>query len=488
MSLKKFQPEDILLNTMKAHPSCEFFIFDGNVYYNNRPFHSGAFTGSVVSPEGFISLYEYNIDRSYYGTYTVSRSADHWPTPENEFGEIDYDTTGPVYTDYPVKDKAIIYPYITKDGTGDCWSTVSSTDYYNLFRDGEPNLYGTVLTSSYPMTASITREYMTPAGARFTLVDCKGGDSDTCAELEAASVSDADWVELANSVEAPAPPKYRHYFALRNRLNLYASTKSPEFAVTGAVNGTTYEWIKDEQTINLISIPSIFYGSRIQPGSLSLKWYFTGSLIGELQDTKRNGELIQISTGSTPYDSALPDNSGSVAGVALYDEGIILLTGSWALNGSGFAVTSSGPSSPAWIYFGAGANDGVDQGSTATSFMSASFNLSFRGQTNTQVMTLFTHAKKGKANWSNNPTYIKYGQEELRVTSSMVYEENPDRIIANTVSSSYSDYSASFKREVYVSKVAIYDENKNLIGVTTLSNPVLKEEDQDLTFKLRLDI
>ena len=457
---------------MKAHPGCEFFVFDGNVYYNNRPYVSGAFTGSIIAPEGFISLYEYNIDR---------QSGSTLGSPTRQY-------TGPSNTDYPVQDMSIIYPYTTKDGTGDCWSTVSSTDYYNLFS------YGDIVSSSYPMTASITREYMTPAGARIPMLDCKGGDSSTCAELEAIGEDldpdTSDTELIANSVEAPAPPKYRHYFALRNRLNLYASTKSPEFAVTGTLVTSTQEpkWIKDQQTINLISIPSIFYGSRIQPGSLSLKWYFTGSLIGELQDTKRNGELIQISTGSTPYDSALPDNSGSVAGVALYDEGIILLTGSWALNGSTCALESATLRSPAWIYFGAGANDGVDQGSTATSFMSASFNLSFRGQTNTQVMTLFTHAKKGKANWSNNPTYIKYGQDELRITSSMIYEENPDRIIANTVSSSYSDYSASFKREVYVSKVAIYDENKNLIGVTTLSNPVLKEEDRDLTFKLRIDI
>ena len=66
--------------------------------------------------------------------------------------------------------------------------------------------------------------------------------------------------------------------------------------------------------------------------------------------------------------------------------------------------------------------------------------------------------------------------------------ENSSREIANTVSSSYSDYSASFKRQVYVSRVAIYDDSKNLIGVATLSNPILKEEDQDLTFKIRLDI
>ena len=52
---------------------------------------------------------------------------------------------------------------------------------------------------------------------------------------------------------------------------------------------------KASQTINLISIPSIFYGNRIKPGSLSLKWYVTGSLAGELRDTKRNGELIEVS-------------------------------------------------------------------------------------------------------------------------------------------------------------------------------------------------
>ena len=66
MSLKKFKTNDIILNTMKTHPECEFFVFDGVVYYNNSPHpHSGAFSANVlnVSP-GFISLYEYNVDKS----------------------------------------------------------------------------------------------------------------------------------------------------------------------------------------------------------------------------------------------------------------------------------------------------------------------------------------------------------------------------------------------------------------------------------------
>ena len=80
------------------------------------------------------------------------------------------------------------------------------------------------------------------------------------------------------------------------------------------------------------------------------------------------------------------------------------------------------------------------------------------------------------------------GSEKLEYTSSHVYEENSNRLLANTVSSSYTDYSASFKRQVYISKVGIYDVNKNLIGVATLSNPVKKEEDEDLSFKIKLDI
>ena len=56
------------------------------------------------------------------------------------------------------------------------------------------------------------------------------------------------------------------------------------------------------------------------------------------------------------------------------------------------------------------------------------------------------------------------------------------------MSSSHTDYSASFKRQVVVSRIGIYDENKNLIGITTLSNPILKKEDEDISFKLKIDI
>jgi hypothetical protein len=468
MSFKEFGPNDIILNTMKTHPLSEFFIFDSVIYYNNEKHLSGAFSANTKNvPPGFISLYEYNIDK-ISGSNVGETLAGH--QPGNNF----------------------IYPWIYKDSNRVALrNSVSTSPSYQFTVDA----VGDKLYGGYPLSASITRELM--------------GNADTVAPANGAGEQGSDFLTSSAGCilkQWKATPIYPHYWALKNALNYYG-VQSKHYKVTGSWTGngqvprghsislpenTTYEWVKDQQVINLISIPEIFYGSKIKPGSLSLKWYFTGSLIGELQDTKRNGELIQVNTSGNP---ALADNSGSVAGVVLYNEGFILLTGSWALNTEAIPliVDSTTTKNPAWIYFGAGAQDGVTQTSTADSgatsdYMSASFNLSFKGTTETQVITMFAHAERGMVNYSNNPTFLKYGQEELKVTSSQVYEENPDRLIANTVSSSYTDYSASFKRQVYVSRVAIYDDSKNLIGLATLACPVLKEEDQDLTFKIRLDI
>jgi len=417
MSFREFEQNDIITNTLRAYPSCEFFIYDAKVYYNNQPELSGAFSPQTLNIEpGHISLYEYNIDK-------LSGS--------NNF----------------------IYPFITKQSAGASFKTVGQATYTNEFA------YGDTITSSYPMSASIYREYMTTAG-RFNLgTDKATGDTFN------------------------ADPVYRHWWALKNKLNYYG-IRSQHYRVSSSF----LNFDKNNQNINLLSIPSIFYGTRMKPGTLSLKWYFTGSLIGELQDIKQNGELVQVG----PVGSV---GSGSVAGVALYEEGFLVLTGSWALNDETIPMTaaSTTESKPSWLFWGAGAHDGVSQPSTSdegnsSDYVSASFGLNFKGQTDTQVLTMFAHARRGEVNYSNNPTYIKYGQTKVEFTSSQVYQESSLLDLSNLVSSSYPDLSASFKRQVYISRVAIYDENKNLIGVATLSNPILKEEDQDLSFKIRLDI
>jgi len=449
MSYRKFKPNDIILNTMKTYPSCEFLIFDGRVYYNNIPVRSGSIGPQVPITGGFISLYEYNVDRNQHQTLI--------PVPAWQLAVGQKDAEGRKGT--APYDEGIIYPFITKDSARSSFKTAGATSYNNEFQ------YGDLLRENYPLSASITREFMYyPAG---TLID-------------------DGTVPAADDAYDPqfTKPLYRHYYALKNRLNFYG-LRSVHHKIIGTSSTDTveYRWDKDDQQINLISIPSIFFGTKIKPGTVSLKWYVTGSLVGELTDPKRNGELIQRS------GSVYPTHDGKTAGVILYEEGFIVLTGSWGLNSETIPITSAAASdNPKWIYFGAGAQDGVTQASAGANYKNASFSLSFRGTTETQVMTMFAQAKRGKVNYSNNPTFIQYGQTVLHATSSKVYEENSNRIIKNTTTSSYSDFSASFKRQVYISRIAIYDKSRNLIGIATLSNPIRKEEDQDLTFKIRLDI
>jgi hypothetical protein len=408
MPFRKFGDTDLIRNTIIAYPKVNFFIYDGRVYYNNRPDQDGQFSKVYSSEVGSINLYEYNIDK-------LSGS--------NNF----------------------IYPYITKQSAGASFKTVGKVSYSNEF------VYGDRVTGSYPMTASISREFMSNPSARNTETN------------------------LSDGTTFNTSPVHPHYYALRNRLN-FLGQRSSHYLVSSSFGN------KDSQNINLISIPSIAYGSRINPGSISLKWYLTGSLIGELKDIKENGELIQVGPeGST--------GSGSVAGVALYDEGFILLTGSWDLNSQQIHLTTGGSTAkPQWIYYGAGAKDGISQATAGTSYVSASFDMSFEGHTETQVLTMFAHAGRGKVNFSNNPTFVSYNQKKMLMTSSAIFEENSERTIKNTVSSSFEGYEAPFERQVYISRVAVYDENKNLIGVATLSNPVLKKENQDFSFKIKLDI
>ena len=60
--------------------------------------------------------------------------------------------------------------------------------------------------------------------------------------------------------------------------------------------------------------------------------------------------------------------------------------------------------------------------------------------------------------------------------------------IKNTISSSFYDYEEDYKPQTFITKIGIYDENKNLIAVANLAKPIRKTEDRDYTFRLKLDI
>ena len=68
------------------------------------------------------------------------------------------------------------------------------------------------------------------------------------------------------------------------------------------------------------------------------------------------------------------------------------------------------------------------------------------------------------------------------------YSLTKNRKIKNVVSSSFANHTASFSKETYISKIGIYDENRNLIAIAKLATPVKKTDARGLTFKLKLDL
>jgi hypothetical protein len=394
MPLKKFGDNDIFHNTVRTAPKNQFDVYGGEVYFQNVSEISGAFTDSVPNiPTGFKSLYEINVDRN-----------------ESQTG--------------------LIYPFVTKDGTLASFSTISTTTFNSNFA------YGDIITGSYPLSASVSRNYIIGSIGR-------------------------------NKINA-----------LKTSINNYPYW-SPHYQFSSSYGN------RATQTINLISIPSIFYGSSIdkENGTISLKYYVSGTLIGELQDINRNGELIQVG----PSGSV---GSGSVAGIALYNEGFLLLTGSWDLEGAGVTrnyledPTSLMPSS--WLFYGVGMND-----ASGTAIPYVNYRMDFEGVNYIETLTMLAHAEKAELNHSNNPTYIEYDGSTSSLEqfdfNSAVFSETK-RAIKNTVKSPYPDPSGSFEKTTYITKVGIYDEDRNLIGVATVSKPVKKTLDRDLTFKLKLDL
>jgi hypothetical protein len=315
-----------------------------------------------------------------------------------------------------------IYPFVTKDGSLYSFSTISTSKFNSDF------LYGDQITGSYPMSASIS------------------------------------------SYRYPLNQSRARIESLKNALNSY-KVLSPSYAYSSSYGD------KATQELRLVSIPSIFYGSSIQKGTVSCKFYVSGNLIAELRDDAQNGQLRQVSSS---YDGATTTASSSVAGVVMYNEGFLVLTGSWYLSDAHTEnYTGGGAAKPRWIDFA----------TTGSGIPSSSFSLNFSGTNYVPTLTMLAQAPVGMVNFSNNPTFIEKKSPRISTASFGKYEyhEVDTKNVKNIVSSSFEDPEPEFEKTVYINHIGIYDEDRNLIAIAKTANPVRKRTQDDFTFKLKLD-
>ena len=99
---------------------------------------------------------------------------------------------------------------------------------------------------------------------------------------------------------------------------------------------------------------------------------------------------------------------------------------------------------------------------------------------------MLAHADRGELNYSNNPTFVDYNNKIETTFNKSSYHEHNGKI-KNIAKSPYPEYHEDFKNITYISKIGIYDKDKNLIAIANLANPVKKTEAQEYLFKMRLD-
>jgi len=440
MAVFKFGENDVFVNTLEAYPETSFYIHSGTVVIDSIPDLSGANQSNILHvADGHISLYEINVDRPAGQEISAS---------------------------------------ITADGVRSYPSALSidGVNSYNVIYEA-----GDEIPVSYNLSGTISQYYYTQAAI---------ASLDTTAEVSTDLISNdnattpngrvihgyrnSTYEESTNNATQLGHPVP---FSIEGVLDKY-SFQSPHFKMKTSAPLPVRDLRTSEMSV--ISIPSIFYGSKIKKGSVELNYYVSGSIIGTLTDRGRRGELIQTGPeGST--------GSGSVAGLVFYQEGIMILTGSWQLgNDNSIDYSGSSDTINKWTHFGSGLHQ---NNSTSANLHSASFSIDFQGTTRIPTMAMLCKAPYSELNWSNNPTFVDQNSSYFGTfnSSSYHYVEN-ETSVKNITDTELVDYTPEQVKETYISKVAIYDEKKNLIGVAKVANPVRKTPDRSYLFKLKLDL
>ena len=231
-----------------------------------------------------------------------------------------------------------------------------------------------------------------------------------------------------------------------------------------------------DEDMSLINVPQTFFGSAIKKGSVELNFYVTGTLVARATDAGQNGELRQTADGTTTT------GPGGVIGLVFYNQGLMMLTSSTELYSSA--------SLNRWVDFATGLHDGTISHTVGDGLEDRSFEIKYKGTNYVNTMTMFCHAKAGELNSSNNPTAIDWSTETtyaLSDTGSTKGFEERTKAVKNVVSSSIENLNDDFKKTTYISKINMYDDKGNLIGVASMAQPIKKQENDDYTFKIELD-
>jgi hypothetical protein len=269
-------------------------------------------------------------------------------------------------------------------------------------------------------------------------------------------------------------------------------------------NPATTDYIDEAIFVN---IKRLFARDRVKPQTFAMQFYTTGVVDGtttgqpaysNIDRTSTSGSAIltdagqgtQFGFGGQVGDIAFSTLSSNVVGNLFYDQGIIVLDAKKVLSGtqhvSGVigAVTSntykdasagqtligdagSGNANAKFIpdFFVSASIDNIVDHLASCRFSSGSLTaLTFQNVTNINSTLVFCRATADEFNYSSNPTFTD-------TDGNIIVIDDP------TTDRTFS----------YVTTVGLYDANDNLLAVAKMSRPIEKNDEKDITFRIRLD-
>jgi hypothetical protein len=269
-------------------------------------------------------------------------------------------------------------------------------------------------------------------------------------------------------------------------------------------NPATTDYIDEAIFVN---IKRLFARDRVKPQTFAMQFYTTGVVdsttsgqpdYSNIDRTSTSGSAIltdagqgtQFGFGGQVGDIAFSTLTSNVVGNLFYDQGIIVLDAKKIISGTqhvsgvidalspaafkdapaGKVIIGdpgSGNGSAKFIpdfFVSASIDDIVDHFATCR-FSSGSLTaMTFQNVTNINSTLVFCRATADEFNYSSNPTFTD-------ADGNIIVIDDP------TTDRTFS----------YITTVGLYDANDNLLAVAKFSRPIEKNDEKDLTVRVRLD-
>jgi len=248
-----------------------------------------------------------------------------------------------------------------------------------------------------------------------------------------------------------------------------------------------------------INVKRLFARDKIKPQAFAMQFYTSGVQdsttptfpnYSNIDRTSISGSAIftdagqgtQFGFGGQVGDVAFSSDSSRVVGNLFYDQGILVLDAKKAISGSqhvsgaisaisstGTTVIGSSTGNPnakfipdLWV---SGSIDNIVDHIASCRVSSGSLTaMTFQNVTNINSTLVFCRATADEFNYSANPTFTDADGKII-----VIDDDTTDRTFS------------------YITTVGLYDANDNLLAVAKMSRPIEKNDEKDLTFRVRLD-